>query len=117
MGGRPAHVFYQERLVDELGQNSNPDAYIASEHSYQKPPSLGLDPWPAADLLGIEGEEVPETEANSPATHTVRFVTKETDVTSLSFTGPVHSTHFETFHLYTVCSYSVLSTCVAVRSR
>ncbi|KAJ8403150.1 hypothetical protein AAFF_G00360660 [Aldrovandia affinis] len=71
MGGRPAHVFYQERL-DELGPTSNPDAYIASEHSYQKPPSLGLDPWPAADQLGLEGEEVPETEANAPATHTER---------------------------------------------
>ncbi|XP_036371441.1 PHD finger protein 20-like protein 1 [Megalops cyprinoides] len=59
MGGRPAPIFYPEHLADSLGQSSNPDAYIASEHSYQKPPGLGLDPWPTAGLLSSQGEEGP----------------------------------------------------------
>ncbi|XP_061112115.1 PHD finger protein 20-like protein 1 isoform X2 [Conger conger] len=72
MGGRPARVFYQERLAEEPVHSSNPDAYIASEHSYQKPASLGLDPWPAPHPLGLEGEEVPDMEADAPTGRTER---------------------------------------------
>ncbi|XP_036393902.1 PHD finger protein 20-like protein 1 isoform X1 [Megalops cyprinoides] len=57
MGGVPDCIHFQEHLADPLNQNSNPEAYIASEHSYQKPPGLGLDPWSVADLLSSDGED------------------------------------------------------------
>ncbi|XP_064204391.1 PHD finger protein 20-like protein 1 isoform X3 [Anguilla rostrata] len=72
MGGRPARVFWQERLADEPGHHANPDAYIASEHSYQKPTGLGPPPWPSPHQLGMEGEEVPDTEADAPTTRAER---------------------------------------------
>ncbi|XP_035286723.1 PHD finger protein 20-like protein 1 isoform X2 [Anguilla anguilla] len=57
MEGVPDCIHFQEHLADPLNQNSNLDAYIASEHSYQKPPGLGLGPWPIADPLSLGGEE------------------------------------------------------------
>ncbi|KAG9344999.1 hypothetical protein JZ751_009539, partial [Albula glossodonta] len=57
MGGVPDCIHFQEHLSDPLNQNSTLDAYIASEHSYQKPPGLGLGPWPTVDPLSSDGEE------------------------------------------------------------
>lgn len=39
MGGVPDCLHFKEHL----NQNSNPETYITSEHSYQKPPGTGLE--------------------------------------------------------------------------
>ncbi|KAJ8290760.1 hypothetical protein GJAV_G00017150 [Gymnothorax javanicus] len=53
VGGVPDCIHLQERH----NHNSNLDAYIASEHSYQKPPGHGVGSWPIADPRSLDGEE------------------------------------------------------------
>ncbi|XP_051721681.1 PHD finger protein 20-like protein 1 isoform X8 [Ctenopharyngodon idella] len=48
MGGVPDCLHFKEHL----NQNSNPETYITSEHSYQKPPGTGLEH--ARDEQGIQ---------------------------------------------------------------
>ncbi|XP_061074489.1 PHD finger protein 20-like protein 1 isoform X3 [Conger conger] len=98
MGGVPDCVHYQEHL-DSLSQSSTLDAYIASEHSYQKPAGLGLGSWPIADPLSLEGEEGvrleegPEVVAET-SPHTPPFELKEEEQGSaaISMSGCLNET-------------------------
>ncbi|XP_030637330.1 PHD finger protein 20-like protein 1 [Chanos chanos] len=65
MGGLPDCIHFREHL----SQNANPDTYITSEHSYQKPPGTGSDPHR-------------EEQGAQTASHTVQFVPKEEEVSS-----------------------------------
>lgn len=59
MGGLPDCLHFQEVLADPENQNSLPDTYITSEHSYQKPPGTpgtATEPRPG-DPLGCSKEE------------------------------------------------------------
>ncbi|XP_010878758.2 PHD finger protein 20-like protein 1 isoform X2 [Esox lucius] len=66
MGGLPDCIRFTDHLDDVSLDNhnsSNPDTYITSEHSYQKPPCLGqLDHWSAADRAApdLHGSTRPE---------------------------------------------------------
>ncbi|KAL0963539.1 hypothetical protein UPYG_G00307720 [Umbra pygmaea] len=57
MGGLPDCIHFTGHLDDNpLGNSSNLDTYITSEHSYQKPPGLGhLEHWPPADRTPGDG--------------------------------------------------------------
>ncbi|XP_066571865.1 PHD finger protein 20-like protein 1 isoform X2 [Amia ocellicauda] len=93
MGGHPDCIHYQDRIADSINQNSNPETYITSEHSYQRPPGLGLDHRLAADLLSSDGEEGVRLEEGlelvaETATHTLQFVPKdEQESTAIAVSG------------------------------
>ncbi|KAJ8354247.1 hypothetical protein SKAU_G00218140 [Synaphobranchus kaupii] len=98
MGGVPDCIHFQEHLEDPLNQNSNLDAYIASEHSYQKPAGLGLGPWAITDPLSLDGEdgirleEEPEVVAEA-SPHTPPFVLKEEEEsTAITVSGCLNET-------------------------
>uniref|UniRef100_W5MKB6 PHD finger protein 20-like protein 1 n=1 Tax=Lepisosteus oculatus TaxID=7918 RepID=W5MKB6_LEPOC len=82
MGVHPDCIHYQDRITDNVSQNSNQETYITSEHSYQKPPGMGLDHRPVADLLSSDGEEGMRQEealelVTNAAVHAVHSVPKE----------------------------------------
>ncbi|KAJ8415767.1 hypothetical protein AAFF_G00403240 [Aldrovandia affinis] len=93
MGGAPDCIHFQEHLTDPLSQNSSLDAYIASEHSYQKPQGLGLGPWSAADPLSSDGEEGirleegPEVVAETSPLSPSFVLKKEEESTEITVSG------------------------------
>ncbi|KAI4893268.1 hypothetical protein NFI96_019668 [Prochilodus magdalenae] len=64
MGGVPDCILFQEHF----NQNSNPDTYITSEHSYQKPSSTG--------------HQHTHEQGSQTASQTLLFVPKEEEVSS-----------------------------------
>ncbi|XP_051999355.1 PHD finger protein 20-like protein 1 isoform X4 [Xyrauchen texanus] len=66
MGGVPDFLHFKEHL----NQNLNPETYITSEHSYQKPPGTGLE-HPQRDEQG-----------NQTPSQTTQFNVKEEEVSS-----------------------------------
>lgn len=67
MGGVPDCLPFKEHL----SQNSNPETYITSEHSYQKPPGMGLE--------HIHGTQRDEHGMQTPS-HMMQFNLKEEEV-------------------------------------
>nr|XP_015212999.1 PREDICTED: PHD finger protein 20-like protein 1 [Lepisosteus oculatus] len=101
MGVHPDCIHYQDRITDNVSQNSNQETYITSEHSYQKPPGMGLDHRPVADLLSSDGEEGMRQEealelVTNAAVHAVHSVPKEEEESSaIAVSGSLNESSLE----------------------
>lgn len=81
MGGVPDCLPFK----DHLSQNSNPETYITSEHSYQKPPGTGLE--------HTHGSQRNEYGTQTPS-HMMQFNLKEEEVSSaISLSGCVNDSN------------------------
>ncbi|XP_057196535.1 PHD finger protein 20-like protein 1 isoform X1 [Triplophysa rosa] len=81
MGGVPDCLPFKEHL----NLNSNPETYITSEHSYQKPPGTGLE--------HMHGPQRDEQGTQTPS-HTMQFNLKEEEVSSaIALSGCVNDSN------------------------
>ncbi|KAJ8013230.1 hypothetical protein DPEC_G00051110 [Dallia pectoralis] len=71
MGGLPDCIHFTDHLDDislDNHNSSNPDTYITSEHSYQKPPCIGqLDHWPGPDRATLDLQRTSSPEGGAGA--------------------------------------------------
>ncbi|XP_026855756.2 PHD finger protein 20-like protein 1 isoform X2 [Electrophorus electricus] len=80
MGGVPDYVLFQEHL----NQNSNPDTYITSEHSYQKPSGTGHQ---HTLEQGSQTASHTHEQGSQTASHTLPFASKEEVSSAISLSG------------------------------